>query len=169
MYSRNFKDNCSKSNVATRGKSSIDYVVATEQSPGNQTRNESAPSLSCSNKYPTDILEPEQRTTTTISGLTTNPSLTITTPLIEEGLVRDEQIIELHLPLTFTEVLKRKQERLYVPLDFEKNLTVNALVDSRAYISAIIHNELETLKQTAPIKFLKLDNLPNFQIQVANG
>ena len=74
---------------------------------------------------------------TTPNGDTTTPLLTTATPLIEEGLVRDEQTNEIYLPLTSTVVLKLKQEMLYVPLDFENNLTVDALVDSKAFVSAI--------------------------------
>ena len=99
----------------------------------------------------------------------TTPPLTTATPLIEEGLVRDEQTNELYLPLTSTVVLKRKQEMLYVPLDFENNHTVDALVDSEAFVSAIAQDDLETIKQMAPNNILKIDDPPNFQIQVANG
>ena len=60
---------------------------------------------------------------TTLNGDTTTPPLTTATPLIEETLVRDEQTNEVYLPLTATVVLKRKQEMLYVSLDFESNLT----------------------------------------------
>ena len=65
--------------------------------------------------------------------------------------------------------MKRKQEMLYVPLDFENNLTVDALVDSGAFVSAIAQNDLDTTKEKAPNNFLKIDDPPNFQIQVANG
>ena len=58
---------------------------------------------------------------------------------------------------------------LYVPLDFENNLTVDALVDSGAFVSAIAQDDLETIKQKAPNNLLKIDDPPNFQIQVANG
>ena len=58
---------------------------------------------------------------------------------------------------------------LYVPLDFESNLTVDALVDSGAFVSAIAQDDLETIKQKAPNNILEIDNPPNFQIQVANG
>ena len=58
---------------------------------------------------------------------------------------------------------------LYVPLAFENNLTVDALVDSGAFVSAIAHDDLETIKQKAPNNILKVDDPPNFQIQVANG
>ena len=83
--------------------------------------------------------------------------------------MRDEQTNEIYLPLTSTVVLKRKQEMLYVPLDFENNLTVDALVDSGAFVSAIAQDDLDTIKQKAPNNILKIDDPPNFQIQVANG
>ena len=106
---------------------------------------------------------------TTPNGLTTTPPLTTATPLIEQGLVRDEQTNEVYLPSTSTVVLKRKQEMLYVPLDFENNLTLDALLDSGAFVSAIAQDDLESIKQKAPNNILKFDDLPNFQIQVANG
>ena len=106
---------------------------------------------------------------TTPSGDTTTSPLTTATPLIEEWLVRDEQTNEIYLPLTSTVVLKRKQEMLYVPLDFENNHTVDALVDSGAFVSAIAQDDLETIKQKAPNNILKIDDPPNFQIPVANG
>ena len=64
--------------------------------------------------------------------------------------------------------LKRKQEILYVRRDFDKNLTIEALVDSGVYISAIAQNDLDTIKQKAPKKILKVDDPPNFEKQVAN-
>ena len=106
---------------------------------------------------------------TTLSGDTTTSPLTTATPLIEEGLVRDEQTNEIYLPLTSTVVLKRKQEMLYVPLEFENNLTIDALVDSGTFVSVIAQDDLETIKQKAPNNILKTDDPPNFQIQVANG
>ena len=106
---------------------------------------------------------------TTPNGLTLIPLLTTATSLIEEGLVRDEQTNEVYLPLTSTVVLKRKQEMICVPLDFENNLTVDALVDSGAFVSAIAQDDLETIKQKAPNNILKIDDSPNFQRQVANG
>ena len=83
--------------------------------------------------------------------------------------MRDDQPNEVYLSLTSTVVLKRKQERLYVPLDFEKNLTIDALMDSRAFVSAIARKDLDTKKRKAPNKFLKIDDPPNFQVQVDNG
>ena len=58
---------------------------------------------------------------------------------------------------------------LYVPLDFEKYLTVGALVDSRAFVIASAQDDLDTIKEKAQNELLKIDNLPNFRIQVANG
>ena len=83
--------------------------------------------------------------------------------------MRDKQTIEVYLPLISTVVLEWKQEMLYVPLDFENNLTVDALVDSGAFVTAIAQDDLETIKQKAPKNILKIDDPPNFQIQVANG
>ena len=97
------------------------------------------------------------------------PPLTTATPLIEQGLVRHEETNEVYPSLISTVVLKRKQEMLYVPLDFENNLTVDALVDSTAFVSAIAQDDLDTIKQKAPNNILKFDDPPNFQIQVVNG
>ena len=136
------KDSTSKTTVASQtsprnGTQPQNYVVATEHPSGNQTGNETVPFLNCSKKCPTDVQNSEQHVTTNLNGATTTPPLITATALIQEELVRDEQTIEVYLPLTSTVVLKRKQEMLYVPLVFEKNLTVHALVDSGAYVSAI--------------------------------
>ena len=112
----------------------------TEQPPGSQTGNEPVPFLVCSN-HSTTIQNAEQHVVTTPSGDTTTSLLTTATPLIEEGLVRDEQTNEIYLPLTSTVVLKRKQEMLYVPLVIENNHTVDALVDSGAFVSAIAQDD----------------------------
>ena len=145
------------------------HVDTTEQSSGNQTGNEPVLFLDCSKNYSTNTQNTEQHVVTTPNGDTTTPLLTTATPLIDEGLVRDEQTNEVYLPLTSTVVLKRKQEMLYVPLDLENNLTVDALVDSEAFVSAIAQDGLETIKQKTPKNILKIDDPPNFQIQVANG
>ena len=110
---------------------------ATEQPSGNQTGNDPVPFLSCSKNSSTNIQNTEQHAVTTPNEDTTTPPLTTATPIFEEALVRDEQTKEIYLPLTSTVVLKRKQEMLYVPLDFENNLTVYALMDSGAFVSAI--------------------------------
>ena len=81
----------------------------------------------------------------------------------------DDITNELYMPLSSTIVLKRKKEMLYVPLDFENGLTIDALVDSGAYVSAIAQKELDGIKQQSPSNILKIDDPPNFQIQVTNG
>ena len=64
--------------------------------------------------------------------------------------MRDEHISEAYLALRSTAVLKRKQEKFYVFLDFENNLRVDALVDSWEYVSAIAQNDLDTKKTESP-------------------
>ena len=167
-------DSTLKTNIASqtsppKGTQPQNHVDTTEQSSGNQTGNEPVSFLDCSKKSSTNTQKTEQHVVTTLNGDPTNPLLTAATPLIEEGLMRDEQINEIYLPLTSTVVLKRKQEMLYVPLDFENTLTVDALVDSGAFVSAIAQDDLETIKQKAPKNILNIDDPPNFQIQVANG
>ena len=93
------------------------------------------------------------------------PPPEITTSQIEERIVRDDITNELYMPLSSTIVLKRKKEMLYVPLDFENGLTIDALVDPGAYVSAIAQKELERIKQQAPSNILKIDEPPNCQIQ----
>ena len=139
-----------------------------KQSSG-KTGNEPVPFHDCPKKSTTNTQNTEQHVVTTPNGLTTTTPLTTASPLIEEGLVRDEQTNEVYLPLTSTVVLKRKQEMLYVPLDFENNLTVDALADSGAFVSVIAQDDLETIKQKVPKNILKIDDPPTFQIQVANG
>ena len=152
-----------------KGTQPQNYVVTTEQPSGNQTGNDPVPFLNCSKNCSTDIQNSEQHVVTTLNGDTTTPPLTTATPLIVERLVRDEQANEVYLPLTSTVLLKRNQEMHYVPLGFEKNLTVHTLVDSGAFVSAVAQNDLDTIKQKAPNNILKIDDSPNFQIQIANG
>ena len=95
------------------------------------------------------------------------PAITISQ--IEERLVRDDSTNGLCMPLSSTIVLKRKKEMLCVPVDFENGSTIDALVDSGAYVSAIAQKELERIKQQSPSDILKIDDPPNFQIKVAYG
>ena len=87
----------------------------------------------------------------------------------EERLVRVDITNELYMPLSSIIVLKRKNEKLNVPLGFENGLTIDAIVDSGAYVSAIAQKKLDKIKQQAPSNILKIDEPPNFQTQVANG
>ena len=100
---------------------------------------------------------------TTLNGDTTTPSLITATPLIEKGLLRGEKTNEVCLPLTSTVVLKREQEMLYVPVDFENNPTVDAMVDSRALVSATARMTW-TQYNGKPQRILsKSTNLPMFR------
>ena len=127
-------------------------------------------------QFPNDAKKQQNEIQRNEIGLTTygngdeNISLPkITTSQIQEQLVKDDITNELYMPLSSTIVLKRKKEMLYVPLDFENGSTIDALVDSGAYVSAIAQNELDRIKQQSPSNILKIDDPPNFQIQVANG
>ena len=93
----------------------------------------------------------------------------IATSQIQEQLVRNDITNELYIPLFSTIVLKRKKEKLYVPLDFDNGLTIDALVDPGAYVSAIAQEKPDRIKQESPSNILNINDPPNFQIQVANG
>ena len=93
----------------------------------------------------------------------------ILTSQIEERLVRDDFTNELYMTLSSRIVLKRKKEMLHVPLDFRNGLTVDALVDSGAYVSAKVQKQLDIIKQQAPANVFKINDPPNFQIQAGNG
>ena len=82
------------------------------------------------------------------------PPPKITTSQIDERLLRDDITNELYIPLSSTIVLKRKK-MLYVPLDFDNGLTIDAPVDSEAYISAIARRELDRIKQQALSNILR--------------
>ena len=109
-----YTQEASKTTVASqtsppKGTQPQNYVVATEHPPGNQTGNEPKPFLNCSKNCPTDIQDSEQHVTTTLTGGKTIPPLTTTTPLIEKGLVREEQTNEFYIPLTSTVVNEKKK------------------------------------------------------------
>ena len=92
-----------------------------------------------------------------------------TTSQTEKQLVSEDITKVLYMPLSSTIVLKRNEEMLCVPLDFKNGLTIDALVDSGAYVSAIAQTELDRIKQQAPANIFNINDPPNFQIQVANG
>ena len=161
-------DSTLKTNVAIqtsppKGAQPQNHVDATEQPSGNQTGNGLVPFLDCSKNSSKDIQNTEQHVVTTPNGDTATPTLTTATPLIEEAVVRDEQTNEVYLPLTSTVVLKPKQERLFVLLDFENNLTVDALVDSGAFVSVIAQDDLDTINKKPRITFSQPTILPIFK------
>ena len=144
-------------------------ISSTEPLLGNQTRSELVPSLKDAKKPNSEIQRNETDMMTCDNGDDNVSPPVITISPIEERLVRDGTTNELYMPLSSTIVLKRKKEMLYVPLDFKNSLTIDALVDSAAYVSAIAQNELDRIKQQSPYNILKIDDPLNFQIQVANG
>ena len=135
----------------------------------NQTRSIPVQCPNDSNKQQNEIQRNEIGFTTYDHGDDNISPPVVTTSQSQEQLVGDEITNELYIPLSSTIVLKRKKEMLYVPLDFENGLTIDALVDSGAYVSAIAQKELDRIKQHDPSNILKIDDPPNFQIQVANG
>ena len=144
-------------------------VSSTEPLPGNQTRSPLKPSLNDSEK-PNQEIQANETDMPKYDNRDDNiPPPVITVSQIEERFVRDESTNELYMPLSPTIVPKRKKEMLYVPLDFKNGLTTDALVDSGAYVSAIAQRKLDRIKQESPSNILKIDDPPNFQIQLANG
>ena len=122
-------------------------VSSTEPLLGNQTRSMLVQSHNDSNKPQSEIQELERNIKANDNGDDNTFPPKITTSQIEEQLVMDDITNELYIPLSSTVVSKRKKEMLYVPLDFENSLTIDALVDSRAYVSAIAQTELDRIKQ----------------------
>ena len=141
----------------------------TESLLGNQTRSTPVQCPNDSNKQQNGIRRNEIGLTTYDNGDDNISPAEITTSQIQDQLVRDDITNELYMPLYSTIVLKRKKEMLYVPLDIENGLTIDALLDSGAYVSAIAQKELDRIQQQAASNILKIDDPPNFQIQVANG
>ena len=131
---------------------------STEPLLGNQTRSALVPSLNDSTKPSSEIQRNEIDTTTCDSGDDNISPPAITLSQFEERLVRDDSTKELYMPLSSTIVLKRKKEMLFVPLDFENGLTIDAFVDSGAYVSAIARKELDRIKQQSPISVQYLKN-----------
>ena len=144
-------------------------VSRTELLLGNQTRSALVLSLNDSKKPGSEIQRNDIDMMTWDSGDDNMSPLAITISQIEERLVKGDSTNELYMPLSSTIVLKRKKEMLYVPLDFENGLTKDVFVDSGASVSAIAQNELDRIKKQSPSNILKIDDPPNFQIQVANG
>ena len=134
----------------------------TESSLKNQTRRIPVQCLDDSNKQQNEIQQNQAGLTAYVNGDDNILPPEITTSHIREQLVRDENSNELYMPLSSTIVLKRKKEMLYVPLEFENGLTIDALVDSGAYVSAIAQKELDRIQQQAPSNILKIDDPPNF-------
>ena len=144
-------------------------MSSTEPLPGNQTRSTLVQSLNDFNKPQPEIQQHERNI---IANDNEDDSISphkITTSKIEDQRVRDDITNEFYIPLSSTIVLKRKKEMLYVLQDYEKGLTIDAIVDSGVYVSAIAQTDIDRIKQQVPAKIFKFEDPPNFQIQVENG
>ena len=139
-----YRPECKQRNVVEAQTSPIEETSSqvsgsdTESLLENQTRNVPVRCLNDSKKQQKKIQRDETDLTTYGNGDDNISPPEITTSQIEEQLVRDDITSELYMPLSSTIVLKRKKEMLYVPLDFKNGLTIDALVDSAAYVSAIV-------------------------------
>ena len=142
-----------------RQTATSNFRTTTEQFRETQVWNELVPFLNSSNGCQNDF----QETNNIV------PLFTKTTPHIEERLVKDQQTHDLYPPLISTVLMVRKEEMLYVTLDFNNGLSIDAFVDSRVSVSATAHFEKDKIKQQAPINIFKVEYPLNFQIQVANG
>ena len=54
-------------------------------------------------------------------------------------------------------------------MGFKYGFTIDAVVDSGAYVSAIAQKKIDRNKQQAPSNILQIDEPPNSQMQIANG
>ena len=95
--------------------------------------------------------------------------LTITSFSLWKKIVKDRNTNVLYPPLSSRIVLKRKMNILFMLLDFENGLIKDSVVDSRAYVSAIIENETDRIRQQTPTIFSKINDLPIFKIRMAGG
>ena len=140
----------------------------TEPLLGDQSGNTSVQCPNDSKKEQQGIQRNETDMTTYDNGDDKISPPEITTSQIEKRLVRDDITNELYMPLSSKISVKRKKQILYVPLIFEIGLTMDALADSGAYVSAIGEKELDRIKQQAPYNLFKIEDPPDFQIQLVN-
>ena len=108
-------------------------------------------------------------TTANHSGDNNMPRPRFTAAQVEDRFLKNEIRVKFCMPLSFTLVLKWKKEMLYVPVDFKNGLTKDVLVEPGTYVTAIVQNVLDRIKQQAPTKKFRIDKPPNIEIQIANG
>ena len=73
-----------------------------------------------------------------------------------------------YIPLSTSLNLKCKRRMLYFPMDFGE-LSIDGLVDTGAYSSAIPEADLRKIRLLAQQSVIREGPAPNFQIMVANG
>ena len=91
------------------------------------------------------------------------PLPTRTASETEEMLVRDENPNEVYMPLFSSIKQKPKRERLFVLLDFENGVTIDDLLNSTAYVSAIPHIKFDRFQKQARPKFSESMTLQTFR------
>ena len=72
-----------------------------------------------------------------------------------------------YIPLMSAITLKKKKRMLFLPLDFAK-ITIDALVDSGAYINVISENDADKIREQEDNPVVKEAPPPPFKIQYAN-
>ena len=90
------------------------------------------------------------------------------TPKNEEPVARYGNTNDLYMPLSFILVSKRKKQLINARLDLRNGLTKDASVDSRAFVCANVGAELDRINRLSTTIIFEIDNLANFQLQVAN-
>ena len=129
----------------------------------NQTRSTPVQCLNDSKKQQPEIQRNQTDMTTFDNGDDNISPLKKLTSQIEEQLVRDDITNEQYMPLSSTFILQRKKEMLYVPLDFDNGLTIDAFVDLGAYVSAIAQKNWDIIKQKLHLISSKSVTLPVFK------
>ena len=93
-------------------------------------------------------------------------------PLIDETQVQNVLVTKegepAYIPLSTNISLKCKKRMLYFPMNFGE-LTIDGLIDTGAYSSAIPEMDLRKIRLLSPQSVIREGPAPNFQIMVANG
>ena len=87
---------------------------------------------------------------------------------LTEYILFDKEQNLSYLPISTSLTLKRKRHMYYLPMDVEK-LTLDGLIDTGAFTSAIAEQDLNKIKLLANEAIKETGPPPNFQIMVANG
>ena len=62
-----------------------------------------------------------------------------------------------------------EKQMIWAHMDFKSGLTLDAVVDHGAYVTAMAASDSNRIKQQAAAKVSKIDSTPNIQTDVANG
>ena len=169
MPEPNQRNDVESQTLPMKGTSSQASGSSTEPLLGNQPGSTPVRILNDSEESQSEIQRQEMNMKANGTGEDNISLPKITNWQIEKQLVKDDITNELYMSLSSTIVMKRKKEMMYFPLDFQNGLTIDVLVDSEDYVSAIAQIELDRIKQQAPTNIFKIDEPLNFQILVANS